>query len=310
MADEVNQEGTLPSDDQTAESFVELVGEGKAERFTTEQVKALAQKGQYVLPKTQAELDRLKAELEETRSTAKNGESFVKDFSRLVAGDEEEQSAALSRIARSLNMTENEFKHALTGFGSKDVTGEDIDQDEAPRGKRRAADDEPRRFSREDIDPEVLKDLDFAKQVRLERLRNTVLGQLDATFDSDPEIKKILSGSNTRAAKFVKQYGQQALERRVAAKGDLPGPQTFREVVNDVHEMLESLGTRGEESKEPSLAAMGLGRVADSLGEVLHQSQPPKRVSVREGESYRNNFRDRMLHLLKSKGGVKKIDEE
>lgn len=307
-----------------AQELEELLVDGQAVKVTRDQLKADAQKARSVLPQLQSEHDKLKNEHEELTERTRILSSFVEDFENVLKGGEGGKRA-LQRMSQATGVSPRELVKQIAGSAGltpkrtseqprtkeeEDDGGEDLFESE-PERRATSPSTAHQPVKMEDIDPELAKDLAYARRLRLGRFKDDLHGELRAAFEHDDKLSKILKGSEKQAG-TVLSLGQKALQRRVFAEKAEPGPRLYREIAAEVAELLDNLGIQAEDGKEPrkELRAYGIGETGYDFSEDdLHQEQPPKRVPITSG-NYRKNFAERLLHRIIKAGGLAPPEQE
>ena len=314
MADEnVNQDPSPGGGDEGGKDeeakLTKLTGDDGVVEVNAKQLTEFAQKGKFVLPKTQSELAAAKGRVAELERTGAGSLEFVKDFKTLMVDEkatEDQQKDAAYRIGDALGWSRERVEQEILG-GGEEPDGEPKGEDaEKPASSTVPAEREP--VGLEHLDPKLRRMLEQQERSRLEGLRSLLFSQVDTSLAADPELGK-LKGTNSRAFEVIADLGRKALQRRVVQEGQEPGPQLFAELTKEVKEIVDKLGIPvGGQADAKTLAAMGLGPIAESLGDSLHQEQPPKRVPVTDGD-YRTNFAKRLAHRIRVSGGIAPREE-
>ena len=305
--------------EETKDETVEITVDGEVQKVTLEQLKADAQKFRSVHPKLQSEYDKLKGALDELKTDYQTSEEFIKDFRTVVGKENGDVNKAVTKIAGSLGMSKDEFTEFLAkqagaaplkskGKGkSRKYTPPDDDDDEDDDDEEyNLSGKKPTRVGYDQLDPEIRRELEELKSRRLREAREFAYGQLDSAFDNNEKLRNLMKES-PKVEKTLKGLARQALQRRVAYEGAKPGPRLYADVVDEVISVVDSLGIPKPGEDGPDWHALGLGPVAETLGEELHQERPPQRESVVSGD-YGKNFKSRLAHLIRKAGGLKPAD--
>lgn len=299
-------EGGEPEKVEEAQ-LTKLTGDDGVVEVNAKQLTEFAQKGKFALPKMQSDLDTAKGKVAELERTGGGALEFVKDFKTLMVDDkatEDQQKDAAYRIGDALGWSRERVEQEILGAGEEEVVEEK--PGEKPASSTVPVEREP--VGLEHLDPKLRQMLEQQERSRLEGLRSLLYSQVDTSLAQDPELGK-LKEKNSRAFEVIADLGRKALQRRVVQEGQEPGPQLFAELTKEVKEIVDKLGIPvGEQADAKTLAAMGLGPIAESLGDSLHQEQPPKRVPVTDGD-YRSNFAKRLAHRIRVAGGIAPRDE-
>lgn len=313
---EVGKDGKITS---SLASF-KLTGPDGIEEVTQEQLLNLGQKGRFVLPKLQSDLDKSKLEADELRKNSGTAFEFVKDFQDLLQGKGKEEDI-LEKMATGANLSQLELKQRLSNLLGDDEDEDDEDEDEEeerkdPKKKLRTSlrktksggDSDLDDLSSVDMDrltPRLKGILEYVEARRLGELREMAFRDLDKVLEGDEKVGKILEGKS-RAGKVLRGLAQQALQRRVGYENAPLGPRVYNEILEEVKTIVGDLDIREKGIESLTAKAMGLGPIEDTLGDILHQEQAPERVSMTDEEGHVKSFRDRLAHLVKRKGGLKR----
>lgn len=294
--------------DSTADESFELVNDGQVEKVTRDRVLADAQKGRYVLPKIRSELDQLKKEFEDSKVKYEGASDFVDDFKAAISDEGAEGESAIRRIGQAIGWSDEQINFVLQGEEGET----EADYDDSVTPGRHDSDDEAQQMPQQttleglkaSADPKLRRLLEKLEQDDLNEIRTNLTTSVDRSLEGDADLAK-LKEHNSRAFEVLQGLGHKALQRRVGAEGQHPGPQLFADIVDEVKQVAKTLGIRGEgpQMTADQVAKMGLGAVAAELGEELYREQPPKRVPVTDPD-YNKNLLRRVAHRVKSGGGL------
>lgn len=304
-------------------------------RLTLEQLKTEAQKARGVMPTIQSERDKLKSEFEELSGKNQIMSDFLSNLEKVVLG-QDGASEALDKMCEAMQVSKKDLlKRISTSAGvrlreeraaRRTVEDEDVNLDEdedtgleaeetVSHGRMDSSTAHRPRLTLDDlasIDPDLVKDLAYARNRRLTDIREGVHKDLDSVFDSDEFLHKIVTGEDAKKVKVVKDLGRQVLRRRVNLEKAEAGPRLYREVAVEVRQLLEDLGIQagGEPKKRVGLEALGLaGTDLQFSPDELYQEQAPDRVSPVSGK-YKESLFKRIAHKVVQAGGLKRFDEE
>ncbi len=288
------------------EDQFELTHKGEVTKVTREQVIADAQKGRHVLPEVQSALDKLKKEHEELETKSEGSREFIEDYKLAVTDDSEAGDEALNRIGEAMGWNQAQMDYILEGpeEGEEEEDEDDkVIEDERPRGNGM-----PEQITLQHLmdngDPALKRLLGKLQQDELTGLRTNLTDQVTSALTADEDMVK-LKESTPRAYEVMENLAHKALQRRVGAEGQTPGPQLFKDIVEEVTTTMKTLGIQpnGPEMTDAKLAQMGLGGVIAEAGESLHQEKPPERVSVTHRD-YKKNLLQRVAHKIRKSGGI------
>jgi hypothetical protein len=291
-----------------------LTNEGETHEFDESAVVEAAQKGLYVLPKLQSDLDTTKAEVEELKTELETSKSFVDDFKRVMnaGGDADPEGTAgrdaMVKIGSSMGLSEEQMSGIIGNVTGEDSGLDDYldEEDDTPQGPHRRAPKPEFRapIKAENLDPALRQELEYLRTKRLEDLRKTMVTELDAEFDKDVTLGKI-GGVSEKAGSRLRQIARETLQRRVGLEGQSYGPRLLASIVQDVRQIAEELGIQTDTMTKVDPSALGFGpaEVGDGLSELLHQEQPPERAKVTD-DNYRQNLFARLVHKVKAAGGL------
>jgi len=300
-----------PEGDSTEQQLVEILKDGEVEKLTLDQVKADAQRWRSQGPKIQSKLDKLQSEYEALKEQSAGAMEFVGDFEKVLIGGPEGREA-LGKIAGALGWTEAQLEEAIKGEIVDDASegGDDVEEEyAATRTVKKSTTSPPTRLSWDNLDPEIAKLLKSLQQDRYRQIQRDVFEELGGYLENEKYLGKLMAGDDRKAG-LIRRLGQQALQRRVAMERQAPGPTTFKEVAQEVRDYLEGFGIQEAKDEPKSASAFGLGEAEfASLGEELHQEQPPKRVPVTSGD-YRGHILKRLAHKIVKAGGLTVEDVE
>lgn len=293
---------------------VEITVDGKVEKLTLDQLKNDAQRWRSQGPKLQSERDKLSDELAQTKEEMKGLEEFADDFGKVLEGGDEGM-AALKKMAGSIGWSEEQLENALKGEEVEEEEYSDEEDEEAPPS--RTPQRTPKRVRETSsavdasrLDPELRKDLEYARMMRLKELRQNLFGELDGVLQQDGYLSKLMTGDDGKA-NLISRLAQQALQRRVALERQAPGPQTFKAVAREVRDTLEGMGIQAAKDEPKGAKAFGIGEAefASLKDEDLYRERPPEREPVTSGD-YAGSVFKRLAHKIVKAGGLAKETEE